>query len=303
MKATVAICTHNRGKDTGEAVESVMRQSYPAAEIEIVVVDNGSTDDTPEVVQSLQKQYGPRIRYIREDRLGLSVARNRAIGEARGEIILFLDDDAIASRDWVRHIVEVFEQDAAIGCVGGRIDPIWEGGEPDWVPEEHRSVFTVLDYADEVTEMPPPHIPYGANVAFRLSVFRQIQPFREDLGRVGRKLLSSEESELIARMREHYKVYYTPCGAVSHKVSRERTTKKWFLKRMFWQGVGDAVRSQDHSYVAVLKHSVRMLQAVGASLISIFYFKSFKSFIRQIVKICYRNGSLVGILRYSGKGG
>lgn len=299
MKVTVAICTHNRAKDTGEAIESVLAQSFAQDQIETVVVDNRSADNTAEVVGKLAELHGSRVRYIHESELGLSVARNRAIREAKGEFILFLDDDALASRLWVQHIVDVFESDAAIGCVGGKIDPIWEAAEPDWIPEEHRSVFTILDYASEITEMPAPAIPYGANVAFRASVFQHYKPFREDLGRVGTNLLSGEESELIARIRERYKVFYTPFASVQHKIAKERTTKKWFLKRIFWQGVSDAVKRQDRSLFAIVKHVIRMVQAIGSSLLTIFHFKKF---IRQVVKICYRNGSLVGILRYNGRG-
>ncbi len=299
MKVTVAICTHNRAKDTGEAIESIVAQSFDMNEIEIVVIDNQSSDNTAEVVHGLCHQHGPRIRYVLEQKLGLSVARNRAIKEANGEYILFLDDDALASRQWVKHIVDVFESDPAIGCVGGRIDPIWESQEPNWIPAEYRSVFTILDYCSEVKEMPSPSIPYGANVAFRTSVFHHMKPFREDLGRVGNNLLSSEESELIARLRESYKVYYTPFALVQHKIAKERTTKKWFLKRMYWQGVSDAVKRQDTSFLVIVKHTIRMFLAILSSILSIFHFKTF---IRQIMKICYRNGSLVGILRYKSRG-
>lgn len=299
MKVTVAICTHNRAKDTGEAIESVLAQSFDKEEIEIVVIDNRSTDNTAEVVLNLRELHGRRIRYFLEKKLGLSVARNRAIQEAYGEYILFLDDDALASYDWIQRIVDVFESDSSIGCVGGKIDPIWETEEPNWIPEEHRAVFTILDYSNRIVEMPAPAIPYGANVAFRMIVFRQIKPFREDLGRVGSNLLSSEESELIARLREKYKVFYTPFAPVQHKIAKERTTKTWFLKRIYWQGVSDAVKRKDKSVVSILKHSIRLLQAVGTSLLSIFHFKRF---IGQVVKICYRNGSLVGILRYNSRG-
>lgn len=299
IAVTVAICTHNRAKDTGEAIESVLHQSFAKEEIEIIVIDNRSTDQTTEVVNGLRRRFGSRIRYIYENKLGLSVARNRAIQEANGKYILFLDDDALASQDWVHEIVDVFESDPAIGCVGGRIDPIWEVEEPNWIPEEHRSVFTILNYSNEVQEMPAPFIPYGANVAFRRDVFNEIKPFREDLGRVGSNLLSSEESELIARLRERYKVYYTPYAQVQHKIAKERTTKSWFLKRIFWQGVSDAVKRQDTSFIAIMKHSIRMMQAVLSALLSIFHFKTC---IRQIIKICYRNGSLFGILRYNSRG-
>ena len=107
----------------------------------------------------------------------MSVARNRAIREASGKYILFLDDDAIACRDWIKQIVSVFEMDKRIGCVGGKIDPIWEVPEPMWIPRENRSLFTILDFSDEVTEMESPYIPFGANVAFRVSVLKRWLPF------------------------------------------------------------------------------------------------------------------------------
>ncbi|MCU6707972.1 glycosyltransferase [Paenibacillus sp. J5C_2022] len=299
MKATVAVCTHNRAEDTREAVQSVLDGSYRGDDMEIIVVDNGSTDTTAEVIGALCDRHGPRVRYVYEQRLGLSVARNRAIREARGEYILFLDDDALASREWVEEILHVFEGDSGIGCVGGRIDPIWEAGEPAWIPDEHRSVFTILDFADSITEMEAPAIPYGANVAFRTSALMEGELFREDLGRVGSKLLSSEESELIARLRRKHKVVYTPHGSVRHKIAKTRTTRKWFLRRIFWQGVSDAVKRGDRSAWAMAKHIIRMLQAIMATLPAVFHPKAF---IRQVSNICYRNGTLVGILRYGGKG-
>lgn len=299
MKVTVAICTHNRAKDLGEAIQSGLDQPFAKGELEVVVIDNKSTDNTAQLVSSMQKTAGERLRYIMESKLGLSVARNRAIKEARGEYILFLDDDAIASPQWARHIVNVFESDPLIGCVGGKIDPIWEGAEPTWIPEEHRGVYTILDFSQQVTEMMAPSIPYGANVAFRKSVFKEMQPFREDLGRVGTNLLSSEESELIARLRKKYKVYYTPFASVQHKVAKERTTKKWFLRRIFWQGVGDAVRAQDRSALKIAKHLIRLLQALVTALLSVY---NLRKLTRQLVNISYRNGSIVGILRYTNRG-
>lgn len=298
MKVTVAICTHNRSRDTLEAVESVMADRSGIDDYEVIVVDNRSTDDTAAAVKAMQSRYGHKLRYVYEQELGLSVARNRAIAEARGEYILFLDDDALAMPGWMKAIVDVFESDPAIGCVGGRIDPVWEGDEPDWIPEEHRSVFTILDFARNVMEMEAPSIPYGANVAFRRELFLEIGCFREDLGRKGGKLLSSEESELIARLRHRHKVYYTPYGSVRHKVAKERATRKWFLKRMFWQGVSDAVRRDDRSVFAIAKHMIRLLQAVVSMVPAVF---RPKALIRQLVHICYRNGSLVGILRYGGR--
>lgn len=300
MKVTVAICTYNRAHDAVEAVKSSVQQDYPSDDYEIIVIDNNSKDNTRDVILQAAEEYKEyTIRYVLEEKQGLSVARNRAIREANGQYILFLDDDAVACRDWISQIINVFEMDISIGCVGGKIDPIWEVPEPMWIPKDNRSLFTILDYANDITEMKSPYIPFGANVAFRLSVFNHLAPFREDLGRVGNNLLSSEESELIARIRTEYKIYYTPYGAVQHKVAKERTTKKWFLRRIYWQGVSDAIRDQDRGIVRTAKHGIKLAQGVTTALV---YIYNTDRFTRQLAKVCYRNGMIVGSLRQISKG-
>lgn len=292
MKATVAICTHNRAEDVREALFSLLQQSFTGA-YEVIVVDNRSTDNTRQVVQEVHLMTSIPILYVYEERLGLSVARNRAIREAKGDYILFLDDDAAASRNWIEGIVSVFESDSRIGCVGGKIDPAWEGAEPTWLLPENRTLYTILDYSQEIVEMKKPAIPFGANVAFRKSVFDTLMPFREDLGRVGSNLLSSEEAELIDRIRSRYTVYYTPHAWVRHKIPRSRVSRKWLLRRIYWQGVSSAVSSERKSGLfvkSVLKVPVFLV------LTAVFFFDKHRIF-RNISKVIYNNGLISGVLR------
>ncbi|MET3937912.1 glycosyltransferase involved in cell wall biosynthesis [Paenibacillus sp. PvP094] len=295
MKASVAICTHNRAKDTVEAVQSVLAQESCSFEFEVLVIDNNSRDNTKELFH--ESLWPTQVRYIMESQLGLSYARNRAIREAKGEFILFLDDDALASSCWIQEVINVFERDAAIGCVGGKIDPIWEGGKPDWIPEEIIGLYTLMDFSDHIVEMKPPYFPFGANVSFRKSVFDNIEPFREDLGRVGNNLLSSEESELISRIREKYKIYYTPYGSVQHKISKSRLNKRWLLRRMYWQGISDATRYNKSSW-GLFKHVARIAQA---GLLILLCMNNVQKVMSQLVKISYRNGTIVGSFR-NGRG-
>ncbi|CAM4140042.1 glycosyltransferase [Paenibacillus alkaliterrae] len=292
MKATVAICTHNRAEDVREALLSLLRQNFTDA-FEVIVVDNRSTDNTKQVVQEVNQMTSIPIIYVYEERLGLSVARNRAIREAKGEYVLFLDDDAVASREWISGIVSLFETDPRIGCVGGKIEPAWEGAEPTWLLPENRTLYTILDYSHEIVEMQNPAIPFGANVAFRKSVFNSLKPFREDLGRVGSNLLSSEEAELIDRIRSRYSVYYTPHAWVRHKIPRSRVSRKWLLRRIYWQGVSSAVSSERKTGIfvkSVLKVPVFLLLTI------IFLFDKHRIF-RNISKIIYNNGLISGVLR------
>lgn len=293
MRASVVICTYNRAVDTVEAVHSVLAQEDINIEFEVLVIDNHSKDNTKELFQN--SHWPNNVRYIFEGQLGLSYARNRAIREAKGEFILFLDDDALASPSWIQEVINVFELDEQIGCVGGKIDPIWEGGKPEWIPDEIIGLYTLMDFSDHVIEMMPPYFPFGANVSFRKSVFEKIEPFREDLGRVGNNLLSSEESELISRIREKYKIYYTPYGSVQHKISKSRLNKRWLLRRMYWQGISDATR-YNKSSLGLLKHVVRIAQA---GLLILLCINNVQKVMSQLVKISYRNGTIVGSFRNS----
>ncbi|SFB25459.1 Glycosyltransferase, GT2 family [Cohnella sp. OV330] len=290
MKATVAICTHNRAADLREALLSLLRQRHDS--FEAVVVDNGSTDATAETVKEFERMVSFPVRYIYEERLGLSVARNRAIRESQGEFVLFLDDDAVASDDWIGGIVDLFERDDRIGVVGGKIEPAWEGEAPAWLAPENRTLYTILDYADEVVEMKRPHIPFGANVAFRRSALDMAALFREDLGRVGSNLLSSEEGELIDRIRKRYSVYYTPHASVLHKIPRSRISRKWLLRRIYWQGVSSAVSSERK--MRVFARSVVKLPIIVLLSLPVLYDR--RRVFRNVSRIAYNNGQISGVL-------
>ncbi|MDK8191589.1 glycosyltransferase [Paenibacillus sp. UMB7766-LJ446] len=293
MRASVSICTHNRAIDTMQAVESVLNGDMGSADYEILVIDNNSTDNTKELFDSLNMP--AHVRYIFEPQLGLSYARNRAIKEAKGEFVLFLDDDALACSTWIKEVVRIFDMDSRIGCVGGKIVPIWEGGKPDWIPHDIVSLYTLMDFSSEIVEMHAPSIPFGANVAFRRSIFQQIKPFREDLGRVGSNLMSSEESELIGRVRLEYKVFYSPYAIVEHKIAKSRLTKRWLLRRVYWQGISDATRYKKSGW-GIFKHTVRIVQAALLILIS---FNNVQKVMSEMAKISYRNGTIVGSFRNS----
>jgi glycosyltransferase involved in cell wall biosynthesis len=119
---TVLIDTYNYGHFLGRAIESVMGQTYPSTSIEILVVDDGSTDKTAEVVE----QYGDRVRYIRKARGGQASAINEGFRQARGDIICLLDADDYFYPDKVRRVVAEFQSGPAVGLVHDRFDIIDE---------------------------------------------------------------------------------------------------------------------------------------------------------------------------------
>ena len=240
---SVVICTRNRADLLEKAVASVVLQDYSPLKYEIVVVDNGSSDHTREVVQSTRGEAA--IRYIREDQTGLCNARNRGWQEASGRYIVFFDDDAIAQPGWLMRIQEVFEAaPAGVGVVGGRIDPIWGGARPEWLADEIAGSLTIIDWGDAQKNIKDIRCEWlaGANMAVPRAVLVEVGGFHPWLDRVGNNLLSSGDVFLQKQiMRRGYQCIYVPGMVIQHLVPPSRLRQNWFLKRFFWQGVSDAV--------------------------------------------------------------
>lgn len=211
--------------------------------MEVVVVDNGSTDGTPAVIETWRAVDPDRRRTAHEPQPGLSRARNRGVAEARGDVVLFIDDDAVAPRGWVGAHLAAYHRDPAVSGVGGPVSLWWPDGRPPWLAPRLEHWFSALDHGDEAVEFPRPHGPYGTNMSLRRAVFDEVGGFDERLGRRGRSLVSSEEADLFARVWEAGgRVAYEPAALVLHGVTRDRLSRRWVLRRGWAQGRSNARR-------------------------------------------------------------
>jgi glycosyltransferase involved in cell wall biosynthesis len=240
VNISAVVCTHNRAFYLDKAIRSLLRQTLDASKFEIIVVDNASTDDTKRVVIG-HKETAENLRYIHEPELGLSHARNTGFREASGRFVAYLDDDAVASEDWLKAALEAFDAGGPqVGCVGGRVDPIWEAPQPSWLPEELISYLTVLDLSAEPRFIEQSELIVGANMAFPRTCLGKAGGFRPCLGRTGKQLQSNDELALRRTIENQgFLTYYQPKMRVSHHILSERLCKTWFIRRLFWQGVSD----------------------------------------------------------------
>ena len=239
--ATIVICTHNRADIVGEAVAAARREARTAGG-EVVVVDNASTDATPEVLAKLVAEDG-ELRTVVESRLGLSVARNRGLAEARGAIVAYLDDDAIPRPGWLGALLAPY-RDPHVVAVGGRIVLRFPGGQPAWLSEEIHSALSAFDLGAAPCAVRYGHAtyPFGANISFRADAARKAGGFSATVGPLGRHQLVHDETDLCYRL-EHAGgvVWYAPDAVVDHHVLRERLTPHWMLRRHWTGGQSAAV--------------------------------------------------------------
>lgn len=238
LKVTVAIPTYNRADFLRQTLAGTVQQHFPKDHYEILVIDNNSTDHTAAVVAEFAHSY-PAPRYVRETQQGLDYARNRAIAEARGEIIIFGDDDILVQPDWLAQMAVPLLADAGarhIGAVGGEVIPVFPDGLPDWVREWHAP----LAFRADAGPIEKRHSPMGANLAFPAWVFTELGLFHTALDRAAGNYFSGGDSEMIRRVRAAgLEVWFAPAAAVQHQMPASRTTFRYARRHAF-----DSARSR-----------------------------------------------------------
>jgi glycosyltransferase involved in cell wall biosynthesis len=280
--ASVTICTFNRARWLRETLAFITRQDYPADRWEIIVVDNNSSDDTPAVVQSFAG--APKApRYFVEKNQGSSFARNRGIAEARGEIIIFTDDDMLGDPGWLRLIIAPFllPGNERIAAVGGEVVPVFPEGLPGWLVNQWRPLAFRLD----VGPLRANQLPMTANLALRAAVFKDVGLFRTDLGRIGTHSLFNEDHDLCRRVfAAGYSMWYTPGGALQHQIPASRLTFKYTFKQVFDAARSRVVESTGRGgnglgwlLSRILGHSLHLVWCLGLSLLCLLTFQTGKS--------------------------
>ena len=242
IEVSAIICTHNRAKYLRKAIRSLADQSLRKSLYEIIIIDNGSTDNTKRIVLEELASVS-NLRYVYEPVLGLSQARNTGWKNAEGEYVAYLDDDAIAGPQWLEKILLTFNSVKPVpGAVCGKVEPIWEAPRPGWVPDSMLGAFTIVDWSQCPIILNKKQFLPGANFALPIYLIRKVGGFKTKLGRQGNKLLSMEETLLRREIEAMgYYCYYNPQIAVRHHILASRLTQRWFLGRWYWQGISEAV--------------------------------------------------------------
>lgn len=235
---TIAIPTYNRADLLCQTLAGVAAQAHPRDRFEVLVIDNNSCDHTGAVVRDLAGAL-PALRYLHEPRQGLAHARNRAIAEARGEIILFGDDDILVQPDWLTQMIAPLLADAAarrIGAVGGEVIPVFPDGLPGWMRQWHAPLALRADAGPIEARQSV----MGANLAIPKWVLEQVGPFHVALDRVGERCFCGGESEMLRRVRAAgLEVWFAPAATVKHQICAGRTTFRYAARHAF-----DSARSR-----------------------------------------------------------
>lgn len=234
---SVIICayTEQRWDQLVAAVASLQRQTMQPYEIIVVIDDNSSLFARASV------QF-PDIHVISNKEMrGLSGARNSGIAIAQGAVIAFMDEDAVAEPTWLEHLTNCYQDERVMG-VGGAIMPKWAGDRPAWFPSEFQWVVGCT-YRGMPTTTAPIRNLIGCNMSFRSEIFTQVGGFRHGMGRIGKKPLGCEETELCIRAQQRWPertLLYEPQARVHHHVPEERATWRYLSARCYAEGLSKA---------------------------------------------------------------
>jgi glycosyltransferase involved in cell wall biosynthesis len=230
---SVVICAYaeERWPLLVEAVRSVQRQTLSPQQV-VVVVDHNES-----LFVRARRELDGVVVVPNEDDRGLRGARNAGVQAATASCVAFMDDDAEADERWLAVLAEPYE-DPNVAGVGGLTQPVWDGGRPDWFPEEFEWVVGGAYRGMPVVRQDVRNL-WGGNMSFRVDPVREIGGFR-----IG---YSCDDTELCIRLRQRWperRFVFTPDAVVLHHIDRARMTPRRFVSRCHFEGGSKAVISR-----------------------------------------------------------
>ena len=213
----------------------ICAKSIAESLVEVIVVDNNPSANGYGLEDS-----GTFVKIIREPLVGLDRARNSGVQSATGNIVAFLDDDIVPARTWVASLIYAHKSPGVL-CVGGPVI-IKDWDEivlPVWFSDYFLRFVVPPKFPQSAGSIVKPYYLIGANMSFKRTVFTDYGLFDINLDRRGSRLLSGGDVEFMMRLKPG-SIFYEPLAAVSTKITQQRLTRLYFIRRIFYQAVSDA---------------------------------------------------------------
>ena len=294
---TVAICTHNQERRLRRTLLGLAQLVAPGCPWELLIVDNASTDGTPQLVTAADwRTPALKVKVVREDKLGVSNARNRAIQEATGEYIVFLDDDETPDPHWLaayERLILAERPDA----MGGRIEVMFEdGGRPAWLQDELLGFLGQLDYGGDARQLATPSSPiFTGNAAYRKEIFARIGVFDARLGRKGSVNAGGEDTEMYRRMiASGCKVWWVPDAVIHHRIQAGKLRRRYFLDLHFRQGHMEGMRKRGATSRVPPPYLIQQLWRAITSAVSERFRHGSNASLRKEMNVAYFLGYIYG---------
>lgn len=266
---SIIICTLNRSEFLILCLESLLNQTISCDLFEVLVVDNGSKDDTSNIAQEYSKKF-PHFQYLHESKTGLSYARNTGMKYSKYNWIAYLDDDAKAHSNFVEEALYTISKNS-FDCFGGTYLAWFKYGKPKWLPENFGTKPLLRDDIGEISN----GYLSGGVIFFKKEVLEILGGFPTHVGMKGNKIAYGEETILQVKMKEQgFKLGYNPGIKIDHLVAKYKLKLAWHIKSSYAKG-------RDSMFIWNRKNDNNFLN-LSITIIKIFYFYTYSS----LKKIC-----------------
>lgn len=234
---TVLLATRNRASILRETLEAFCRLQEPSSGWKLIIVDNGSTDQTSAVLASFANRLP--LHTVSESTGGKNSALNTGLGFVEGGLTVFTDDDIFPHSDWLTELRKAADAQPTYSVFGGAVMPHWESPPPVWVQWlDQGPVYTLTDPLMKEGPMPPSLV-FGPNMAIRTAVFQSGVRFDPSIGPRSSSYPMGGETELTLRLsRQGYKAWHVQNAVVKHFIRDYQIRKSWVLKRAISYGRG-----------------------------------------------------------------
>ena len=264
---SIVVPVYNSESTINACIISLINQNYPKEKYEIIVVDNGSTDNTSKILQKFRK----RIRLLKEPKKGSYCARNKGLNNARGDIIAFTDSDCVVDRNWLLHISKAFE-DKRLKLVGGNIKAL-------------KTDNTLLRYYDIFGH--PQALFFSSVIPFFATANMAVRKKDLQSVRFNESLESGGDVEFCLRLiKDKREMYYEPKAIIGHLYNDSLIG---FMKKQYHYGKWHKFRKQSlsiHSYVSMPNY-LKIFTNYGVNFL----------FLRILQDVSYKYGLYLGIVK------
>lgn len=310
LKVSVVVCSysHERYFDTIETIESLVKQSYQNTEIILVIDRNLNLFKDFSKSDYLKSLNNIKIGF--SNLPGLSNARNKGVELSSGDVIAFIDDDAIADTDWISNLIILYKEPQVIG-VGGPMKPLWVSGRCTWIPEEFYWTMG-CSYRSQQSTVHCVRSNFGSNMSFKSRIFKEVGLFDDGFGLVDNNMRTGEETEFSIRVLNKLKdskIMYTPNAIVYHKIYKFRKSFSFLMKRCYGYGraivnignskrlIDDQLESTETKFLNYLlkfsfRERLKNITDLTVNIITIFIFCA-------AVLAGYTSGKLIQLIRLS----
>ena len=233
---SVLIATYNGEKTLPAVLSAYSQQSLPKEEWKLVIVDNGSNDNTKEIINEFLPLLP--ITPLFESRRGKNIALNTGLSHIEGDLIVFTDDDILPRTNWLKELRKAADSHPSYSIFGGPILPKWESPPEDWILSwvPLKPTFAILDDQEEGDNG---GLVFGGNMAVRSNIFQESYKFDETVGPNGSSYAQGSETQLLKRLRqEGFKSWHCRNAVVEHFIRSFQINKKWVLARAIRYGRG-----------------------------------------------------------------